>query len=259
MSRQTPCVDSIGASAKLTANNVPCDKWGEPYDSNAGQCAEVSASALIHLKESVEREGVYLSPSSEAQNNLAFIKAGKLGALIPQYDNKTTEYKIQAEDSLINTSSSKGLWAIPPHTDGLSLDQPPRILALYCIEPDVNGVCETSFCKVEDIRRHVSEDVLKTVGFPTANNNPFKYSFHQGVHGTDEKKDLDVEALKNVDAGLDSSVYESAQCFLDTYDKLSQKIRLKKGELLLLDNLNMLHARSDTGCRKRLVLRYWIQ
>lgn len=144
-----------------------------------------------------------------------------------------------------NTLSSRyGLGPFPFHTDGAHWWTPPRFLVLYCVSPGeghrpthLADFARANLTPMEG--RILCDDIWKVVGV----RSPFLCSVGRASKGSIA---IRYDAACMEPAGVAG---ESSQVLADIIRRAARdEIRWSRGDLLVIDNSRMLHARGEPSC-----------
>lgn len=157
-------------------------------------------------------------------------------------------------------TASLTLEPLPFHTDGAFEDPSPRYLAQYVVQEDRFGGGETLLVGVDDVLRRLSAqtlDVLKSATFRF--RAPAEYAKGAGYRDAPILFGAGLMRYRRViidDGDLDEGVVaalDELDAAIATVEPLS--LRLRSGEILLIDNARFLHARTEVLDPDRHLLR----
>lgn len=188
----------------------------------------------------------------------AFIESGGLGELLEQDDAGTKVYDVKAKNVHISTSTSKGMSPIPPHTDGVYLEDPPEWLALYGVDMDADETCRTYLAPAVSVYKAMSETQRNIVQLPDPDLPNFKYSYNLAIRGTLVIDDLADAKTQAKDETLPETVRASSAALIECFHVHAESFMLKPESILIFNNKKFLHSRDHVSSPRRHLLRYWI-
>lgn len=156
-------------------------------------------------------------------------------------------------------TASLTLEPLPFHTDGAFEDPSPRYLAQYVVREDRFGGGETLLVEVASVLRRLSTktlDLLRSTYFRF--HAPAEYA--KGTAFRDAPILFGAGLMRYRRAIIDDDLSEAAKSALDELDATIAaaeplRLRLRSGEILLLDNARFLHARTEVLDPERHLLR----
>jgi len=201
----------------------------------------------------------------------------RFGAIVPQYNGHGSA-QVRATGDYANLPVSGSTGGIGPHTDGIAMPTPPRLLALYCIEPAACGGGYTYLANGLDFLSSLDDEAIrycrtKRFRFRTA-GGLLDESEHYAEHSILE--DNDASGLRinfshnyfywgdlNPVAGQPAPVRNGALARIldavDTYFRESAlPVLIPRNGMLVWDNCKMLHSRGPFEDTSRHLVRYWL-
>ena len=202
----------------------------------------------------------------------------EFGALMPQYDGSHMAH-VKARQNYSNLPVSGSTAEIGPHTDGIAMKRPPRLLALYCFEPAGCGGGHTNLADGYEMIRSLNRENLdycrhQRFLFRTE-GKLLREKEHSSAHSileTDEKSgklrinfshnyfcwgDLNPVSDEHKPRHI-GQLGQVVTSIMDFFQRSKKPILVPKNALLIWDNQRMLHSRDAFSDSRRHLVRYWI-
>ena len=183
---------------------------------------------------------------------------GQLGGLMEQPDGSRV-YSVKAAPGSEALSSSRGTQAIPPHTEAPDYPEPPRYVALYCVHASSQGG-STLIADGRPLAAALPEEAQRqlrkphrweeNVVAPVYDGAGWRFSYNHLRYGT-YHPGPDTPPLPD----SDGEVWEDVRAWFDAH---AFPVHLEEGDLFVLHNGHVLHARSAFEDPARHLLRYWL-
>jgi len=179
--------------------------------------------------------------------------------LVPQYGGRLLHEvvaKPNTEGFLSQTSAALGY-----HSDGHDYHVPPKYIALYC-ESAAESDCETFFSEFKPALSLLAPGIALRIASET-------FQFHSGAALYWKTPHAGVLApIYNEQTGVVRYSYEYLKPFSSAEELLNElepafaaaqtTVRLKRGDLLLLNNWEYVHGRHANSNPGRKLLRFWL-
>lgn len=199
--------------------------------------------------------------------------------LIPQYDGQISN-GVKAERQYADLPLSGSTDEIGPHTDGIALQTPPDLLALYCVQPAKCGGGYTNLSDGYKILPELDKDELKL-----CREKHFRFytegelleekrheAEHCIVEDLEESRSTRINFSHNYfywgdinpvsrdgefDQG-DPILQRVVDKFTSLSESLEEKVLIPERGLLVWDNRRFVHSRDAFSDPRRHLLRYWL-
>ena len=223
-------------------------------------CADPEIAKLRHLLEDQGLALIETSPGDAEGRELRRI-VGQLGSA-EQHDRLGRiiwHIRYDAAAAARGATASLTMEPLPFHTDGAFEDPPPRYLAQYVVREDRFGGGETLLVEVGAVLCRLSAatlDVLRAACFRF--HAPAEYE--RGLPPRDVSIVFGDGLMRYRRKIVDEELCREAVPALDELDAAigavePLRLRLRAGNILLLDNARFLHARTEVRDPQRHLLR----
>lgn len=222
-----------------------------------------NAGALDEVRRRLERDGLALIKAAPGDSDGREVQqiVEQLGKA-EQHDRlgrTVWHIRYDAAAAARGATASLTLEPLPFHTDGAFEDPSPRYLAQYVVREDRFGGGETLLVEVAAVLRRLPAktlDILRSASFRF--HAPAEYA--KGAGFRDASILFGDGLMRYRRVIIDSDLDEEAKSALDELDAAICSVeplhlRLRSGEILLLDNARFLHARTEVLDPERHLLR----
>jgi alpha-ketoglutarate-dependent taurine dioxygenase len=218
---------------------------------------------IAELWQRLDREGMALieaAPGDAEGHELRKI-VGQLGNA-EQHDRLgrvVWHIRYDATAAARGATASLTMEPLPLHTDGAFEEPPPRYLAQYVVREDRFGGGETLLVEVAAILRRLSAETLNVL-----RSTRFRFcapaEYDKGVPFRDAPILFGEGLMRYRRKIIDEELCPEATWALDELDAAiravePQRLWLRSGAILLLDNARFLHARTEVRDPERHLLR----
>ena len=199
--------------------------------------------------------------------------------LIPQYDGQISN-AVKADTQYADLPLSGSSDEIGPHTDGIALETPPDLLALYCVRP---AKCGGGYTNLSDGYRIISK--LEKVELDFCRQRSFSF-YTEGQLSEEKQHEAEHCIVENLDETRPARINFSHNYFswgdinpvsrdgrfecggailqrivkkiTNLSDSFEQKILIPENGLLIWDNRRFVHSRDAFSDPDRHLVRYWL-
>ncbi len=163
-------------------------------------------------------------------------------------------YRVECKDDGLVLSDGSLVHSTAPaafacHTDGFGSGEPPQLVLLLCVRPDLDGG-DTVLVRLDDVLPELSAqdiNLLRQAVYPNGTTRvSILFDLENGKTGCRfNLKDL-LFCVERVPGGVDEPALEASQRFSDVAESLCQKAQFKllKGDCLVIGNKKVLHGRT---------------
>ena len=230
--------------------------------------------AIASAQENLLNQGYCVLPDLET-NVETILK--QFGTLMPQHSGELV-YSVRALPGFDKFSDSKSQNRLKPHTDGSDCNRPPRLLALYGIQP---ACCGGGYTQIVDILPFIQSLDEKTQ--QQLKTRVYTFTSKKGLHASrshlsytpllSQQSDRNFifrfsenlllygdysPTIDNLDTQADSWTKQICKDVVSFFQKECISLLVERNSLLIIDNWRMLHSRTQYRDPHRHLLRYWL-
>ncbi len=236
---------------------------------------EISANFEAGMEQAIQilnTEGfVVLKSNPNQEEQLLYDLSRYFGDMVQQTPAKGS-FTYSIESSRANLTSTKSNTYQPLHSDGNFKPNPPKIIALQCIQPSEKGGY-SKVVKAKDVYEYLLRLSPKTLAKLF---DPLALTFYRKDRNADELKIIEYRKpifyqldngnigismnpmMAKVDSTPDIESAFKLISYFTSKPKNQVTFRLEKGETLILDNFAVLHARTEFAANEgRHLKRGW--
>lgn len=217
------------------------------------------------IRESIERSGFCYVPNFREQIQ-QFLS--RFGSFAKQYNGRKV-WHVRVRQGCEHLNNSLGQADVQPHTEYYeTVSEPPRYVALYCVEPAKCGGGEIG---VFDLRPYITACSLEYRN--KLETTPYLFTSETGLQSkgfkgrcrspiltfTDKREFIVRFCVGGMSGGDDVLLRKFRSDVLKLFPQESKRIRQERGSLLIWNNHQAIHSRINSFTdSSRHLLRYWI-